>query len=246
VVTALFGFSPLAASSAAVCVQATTTVSANSTAGQRTLTQVDFYANGAWIGGDTSAPYAFSWSGVGTGSYALTARATDSFGAQATSSGVTVVVGQPPPSTVLGMTITPEPPGAGQTHTWAAPGHYTVLARGYVSCGGEVTKGVTIGSAPMPDALDGAALASAVAQLAVGVEAEAMRDASACRGPSCGFRLQAEEPPSIRHGNDPWGESAFTVRPCGSRMRRVRCRVRADGGCHRVRRRGADVDVPGR
>jgi RHS repeat-associated protein len=225
VVTALIDCPPLLSSPAAVRVLATITVTASATAGQGTLTQVDFYANGAWIGVDTSAPYAFSWSGVGTGSYALTARATDSFGAQAMSSGVTVVVGQPPPSTVLGLTITPQPLGAGQTatitvtgtnpctmlwmdfgdgnwwiapitslpftttHTWAAPGTYTVLARGYVSCGGEVTKGVTVGSAPMPEALDLAALRSVVTPLAADVEA-------------------GEEPPSIRHAEDRWSASA--------------------------------------
>jgi RHS repeat-associated protein len=95
-------------------------------------------------------------------------------------SAVSVTVGPPQPSTVMRLTITPNPvgcrePGAGSrkpdvgdgnwwiapinslpfttTHTWASAGTYTVLARGYVTCDGEVTRAVTVGSAPEPAAL---------------------------------------------------------------------------------------------
>ncbi|HEY0875850.1 MAG TPA: Ig-like domain-containing protein [Vicinamibacterales bacterium] len=101
---------------------ATISVAASASAAQGTITQVDFYANGAWIGVDTAAPYTVSWSSVGTGTYALTARATTSLGAQGTSSAVSVVVGQPPPSTVLGLTITPQTVSVGQTATITVTG----------------------------------------------------------------------------------------------------------------------------
>ena len=166
---------------------ATISIQANAASAQGTITSVQFFANGTLIGTDTTAPYAQSWTGVATGTYALTAKATDSAGAVRTSSAVNVVVGQPPPSTVLGITVTPQPAVRGQsatitvtgtnpctmlwmdfgdgdwwiapinslpfttTHTWASSGTYTVLARGYVTCGGEITTSVTVGSTPEPE-----------------------------------------------------------------------------------------------
>ena len=47
---------------------------------------VDFYRNGTWIGEDRTAGdgFAFDWTGVGAGTYALTAKATDNDGASTT------------------------------------------------------------------------------------------------------------------------------------------------------------------
>ncbi len=51
---------------------------------------------------DTTAPYSFVWSGVGTGTYSITARAFDNLGAQRTSAASTVtVVAAPVAATTL-------------------------------------------------------------------------------------------------------------------------------------------------
>ena len=56
------------------------------------LQRVDFLANGALIGTATSAPFTITWSGVSSGSYSLTAIATDSQGAETTSAAVSIAV----------------------------------------------------------------------------------------------------------------------------------------------------------
>ncbi len=67
-----------------------------------TIANVTFYANDTAIGTDSTAPYAFSWTGVLPGTYQLTAVATDNSGASTTSSAATVQVLAPPPSTPFG------------------------------------------------------------------------------------------------------------------------------------------------
>jgi hypothetical protein len=101
---------------------ATIAMSASATAAQGVITQVAFYANGSLVQTDATAPYAVNWTNVADGTYALTAVATDSLGASATSSSVSVVVGTPPPSTVLGVTVTPNPATAGQSATIVVTG----------------------------------------------------------------------------------------------------------------------------
>lgn len=67
------------------------------------IQRVDFFANGGLIGTATSAPFSITWSGVSSGSYTLTAIATDSQGADTTSLPVTVAVNTPDtPPTVPG------------------------------------------------------------------------------------------------------------------------------------------------
>jgi subtilisin-like proprotein convertase family protein len=56
-----------------------------------TVAQVEFLANGSVINTDTLAPYSFSWSPT-VGTYQLTARATDSEGAAATSAPLSLEV----------------------------------------------------------------------------------------------------------------------------------------------------------
>jgi chitinase len=67
-------------------------ITANAADADGSVTQVEFLRNGASIGIDTSAPYAASWTNAATGSYTLTARATDNQGASTTSSAVAVTV----------------------------------------------------------------------------------------------------------------------------------------------------------
>ncbi|MDJ1470513.1 Ig-like domain-containing protein, partial [Xanthocytophaga flava] len=56
------------------------------------IAKVEFYANNIKIGEATSAPYAFNWSSLVIGTYALTAKAIDNRGGISTSSPVTIVV----------------------------------------------------------------------------------------------------------------------------------------------------------
>jgi RHS repeat-associated protein len=101
---------------------ATIEFAASASAAQGSILHVMFYANGSWLGTDWTAPYTFTWSGVGNGTYSLLAVATDTLGAGAASSSVTVTVGDPPPSTVLGVSVTPNPVTAGQSATITVTG----------------------------------------------------------------------------------------------------------------------------
>jgi hypothetical protein len=68
-----------------------------------TISRVVIKANGTTISTLTTAPYNFTWSGVGLGTYTITAEATDSNGVtQESTSSVTVTVrdGPPPPPAV--------------------------------------------------------------------------------------------------------------------------------------------------
>jgi hypothetical protein len=88
-------------------------VSASDSDGSISL--VEFLSNGNVIGTTNLSPYAMTWSNVGPGSYALTARATDNRAAVATSAPVSVVVAAPnsPPSVAIATPL----PGA----QYAAP-----------------------------------------------------------------------------------------------------------------------------
>jgi regulation of enolase protein 1 (concanavalin A-like superfamily) len=66
------------------------------------IAQIDFFANGEYVGSADGGSASFVWSGAGGGTYALMARAVDSTGAASLSTPVTIVVGtagsSPPPS----------------------------------------------------------------------------------------------------------------------------------------------------
>ena len=57
-----------------------------------TITRVEFFNGAAKLGEDTTAPYSFTWGGVGAGTYTITARATDDLGASTTSAASTITV----------------------------------------------------------------------------------------------------------------------------------------------------------
>ena len=83
-------------------VSSAVTLSATATAGTgATISQVAFYANGDIIGSAiTSSPYTSTWTPSAAGSYAITARATDSLGTVVTSSTNTVTVADPAAPTI--------------------------------------------------------------------------------------------------------------------------------------------------
>ena len=128
------------------------TVAANASDSDGTVARVDFYANGTPIGSRTSAPWSIAWNVVTTGTYTITARATDDRGDTTTTAGVPVTVGsqspiQPPAPTevvlyardatvVGGWTLTADATAAGgarlqnananapKTPALASPAHY--------------------------------------------------------------------------------------------------------------------------
>ena len=69
-----------------------TTIRANASDPDGSITKVEFYAGSALLGSDTSAPYSFFWRPTSAGSFTLTARAYDDSGAVATSAPVNVRV----------------------------------------------------------------------------------------------------------------------------------------------------------
>lgn len=71
---------------------ATVAVSANATDTTGTVTTVEFFAGAVSLGSDTSSPFSITSTGMPAGSYALTATATDSFGATTTSAPITITV----------------------------------------------------------------------------------------------------------------------------------------------------------
>ncbi|MBS0632886.1 MAG: PD40 domain-containing protein [Verrucomicrobia bacterium] len=83
--------SPVTNSSYVLGATPTITATATATTPGATISSVQFYANGAAVGAaDTTAPYSVVWTPTTTGTYSLTAVATDSLGTQTTSSAVTV------------------------------------------------------------------------------------------------------------------------------------------------------------
>lgn len=90
----------LATNGATFVAPATIILTATAADSDGSISKVEFYNGGTLIGTDTSAPYTLNWSGVGVGTYSLTARATDNGQATTTSASVaaTVQAGTPPPT----------------------------------------------------------------------------------------------------------------------------------------------------
>jgi RHS repeat-associated protein len=71
---------------------ATVGLSATATDSDGTVARVDFYAGGTLLGSDSSSPFQFTWSNVATGSYSITAKATDNSNVSTTSAPRTVTI----------------------------------------------------------------------------------------------------------------------------------------------------------
>ena len=71
---------------------ATINIAANAADTDGTVTKVEFYQGSIKLGEALAAPYTYAWTGVATGTYILTAVATDNSGTTTTSAAVTVMV----------------------------------------------------------------------------------------------------------------------------------------------------------
>ncbi|MCR5889842.1 Ig-like domain-containing protein [Hymenobacter sp. J193] len=80
------------ASGASFPAPASITINANAADANGTVSSVAFYQGTTLLGTDTSSPYSYTWTGVGAGTYSITARATDNQGAVTTSGAVSVTV----------------------------------------------------------------------------------------------------------------------------------------------------------
>lgn len=88
---------------ATIAMPATVDFTADAQDTDGTIAKVEFYAGAVKVGEDSSAPFSFSWSAI-SGSYALTAVATDNQGATGTSSAVNITVTNPnntPPTVAI-------------------------------------------------------------------------------------------------------------------------------------------------
>jgi hypothetical protein len=79
---------------------ATVTMAANATDSTGTVTRVEFFAGATSLGIDTTSPFGITSTGIPAGSYALTAKGTDTYGATATSAPVAITVTGPPTTTI--------------------------------------------------------------------------------------------------------------------------------------------------
>jgi beta-glucanase (GH16 family) len=73
------------------------------------ITKVDFYNNNTFLGSDATAPYTYTWNGVGAGTYSITAKAIDNANAVTTSAAITIKVNAPVPQGPFGGTSWPIP-----------------------------------------------------------------------------------------------------------------------------------------
>ena len=109
---------------------ATINLAANATDPENQMARVEFYSGTTLLGTDTTAPYSFSWTSVPAGTYALTAKAYDTAGANATSAAVSVTVtgttGGLPSGRIAADIGSPAITG----QTSYSNGTYTVLAGG--------------------------------------------------------------------------------------------------------------------
>ncbi|MRX46897.1 Ig-like domain-containing protein [Pedobacter puniceum] len=71
------------------------TLNANANDTDGTITKVEFFQGTTKLGEDLNSPYTYQWNNVGTGTYQITAKATDNNGATTTSTPVNITFNQP-------------------------------------------------------------------------------------------------------------------------------------------------------
>jgi hypothetical protein len=112
---------------------ATVSLAATASDADGSVTKVEFFNGATKLGEDTAAPYEFTWSGVGVGTYTLTARVTDDLGSTATSAPATITVS----ATNTPPTVSVTSPADGSVFAWKPTITITATA---ADPGGGVTK----------------------------------------------------------------------------------------------------------
>jgi hypothetical protein len=82
------------------------TITADAADSDGTISKVEFFQNGTKLGESTASPYSLTWTNVPSGTYTLTARATDNVGATATSASIDITVRIPPPAAPSNLSAT--------------------------------------------------------------------------------------------------------------------------------------------
>ncbi|MFM7023185.1 MAG: Ig-like domain-containing protein [Flavobacteriales bacterium] len=120
---------------------ASITLSAKASDADGMISKVEFYSGTTLLNSNTSAPYAYTWTGVAAGTYSITAKAYDNRGAVATTAAVSVKVSAPvtvttgiisgPACTSTGTstkyTVLPEYSGVTQVNWWSNSGAAIVV-----------------------------------------------------------------------------------------------------------------------
>ncbi len=115
---------------AAPAASITLAATATPTNSSRPIAKVEFFRGTTLIGADTTSPYSFAWTNVPAGTYSLTAKATDSAGATATSKAVSITVDVPPTVSL----------GAPANNAVFAPGSNLALAATASDSDGSISK----------------------------------------------------------------------------------------------------------
>jgi hypothetical protein len=102
---------------------ASITISATATDPDGSITLVEFFNGTTKLGESTTAPYNYTWSNVITGTYSITARATDNKGATATSAACSVTV-NPPANQLPTVSLT----SPNKSAIFTAPASITIIA----------------------------------------------------------------------------------------------------------------------
>ncbi len=84
------------ANNAVFTAPASITIDASASDSDGAISKVEFFQGSTLLNTDTTAPYSFTWTNVPTGTYSLTAKATDNRNAVTTSSAITVISNVPP------------------------------------------------------------------------------------------------------------------------------------------------------
>jgi hypothetical protein len=102
----------------------TVSITASASDADGTVNKVEFYNGSTLLGSDTTSPYSFTWSGVATGSYTLTAKAYDNLNAVATSSAINIAVNAGGTNQAPSVSITSPASGA----SFSAPATVSITA----------------------------------------------------------------------------------------------------------------------
>ena len=79
---------------------ANVTITASASDSDGVVVQVEFFTGTTSLGVDTASPWSYTWSNISSGTYVLSARATDTYGGVGVSSNVTINVNQAPTVTL--------------------------------------------------------------------------------------------------------------------------------------------------